>query len=267
MFSEEFGEHLRSNFDLEAALHSAVDRNELVLHYQPIVDARTGRVTGAEALMRWMRGGQLITPASFIPLAEENGLVFRMGEWAISEALQQVRRWQLRGLGLTSVSVNINVRHLVQPSLTRAVTQALEATQLPPSTLTLELTESDVMQDIEKALSALAHAQGPWRAARARRFRYRLLVARLPDAAAARLPEDRPLVHPGDADQSAAADGGARHRRAGLGAGPHHHRRRRRESRGTGRACRRWAARWSRATTSPARSPPPTSIPGGGSRS
>ena len=137
MFSDEFGEHLRSNFDLEAALHSAVDRNELVLHYQPIVDARTGRVTGAEALMRWMRGGQLITPASFIPLAEENGLVFRMGEWAISEALQQVRRWQLRGLGLTSVSVNINVRHLVQPSLTRAVTQALEATQLPPSTLTL----------------------------------------------------------------------------------------------------------------------------------
>ena len=155
MFSDEFGEHLRSNFDLEAALHSAVDRNELVRHYQPIVDARTGRVTGAEALMRWMRGGQLITPASFIPLAEENGLVFRMGEWAISEALQQVRRWQLRGLGLTSVSVNINVRHLVQPSLTRAVTQALEATQLPPSTLTLELTESDVMQDIEKALMAL----------------------------------------------------------------------------------------------------------------
>ena len=155
MFSDEFGEHLRSNFDLEAALHSAVDRNELVLHYQPIVDARSGRVTGAEALMRWMRGGQMITPASFIPLAEENGLVFRMGEWAISEALQQVRRWQLRGLGLTSVSVNINVRHLVQPSLTRAVTQALEATQLPPSTLTLELTESDVMQDIEKALSAL----------------------------------------------------------------------------------------------------------------
>ena len=155
MFSDEFGEHLRSNFDLEAALHSAVDRNELVLHYQPIIDARSGRVTGAEALMRWMRGGQMITPASFIPLAEENGLVFRMGEWAISEALQQVRRWQLRGLGLTSVSVNINVRHLVQPSLTRAVTQALEATQLPPSTLTLELTESDVMQDIEKALSAL----------------------------------------------------------------------------------------------------------------
>jgi diguanylate cyclase (GGDEF)-like protein len=155
MFSAEFGEHLRSTFDLESALHTAVDRSELVLHYQPIVDARNGRVSGAEALMRWMRGGQLITPASFIPLAEENGLVFRMGEWAISEALQQVRRWQLRGLGLTSVSVNINVRHLVQPSLTRAVTQALEATQLPPSTLTLELTESDVMQDIEKALSAL----------------------------------------------------------------------------------------------------------------
>ncbi|MGE0800028.1 MAG: putative bifunctional diguanylate cyclase/phosphodiesterase [Lautropia sp.] len=155
MFSDEFGEHLRNDFDLEAALHTAVDRNELVLHYQPIVEAKTGKVSGAEALMRWMRGGQMITPTAFIPLAEESGLVFRMGEWAISEALQQVRRWQMRGLGLGSVSVNINVRHLVQPSLMRAVTQALHATQLPPSTLTLELTESDVMQDIEKALSAL----------------------------------------------------------------------------------------------------------------
>jgi PleD family two-component response regulator len=67
MFSEEFGEHLRGNFDLEAALHLAVDRNELVLHYQPIIDARTGKVTGAEALMRWMRNGQMITPAAFIP--------------------------------------------------------------------------------------------------------------------------------------------------------------------------------------------------------
>ncbi|MGE0310986.1 MAG: putative bifunctional diguanylate cyclase/phosphodiesterase [Lautropia sp.] len=155
LFSPEFGNDLRASFDLEAALHAAVDRSELVLHYQPIVEARTGRVAGAEALMRWVRNGQLLSPTSFIPLAEESGLVFRMGEWAVSEALQQVRRWQLAGVGLTSVSVNINVRHLGQPSLVRAVTQALEATQLAPSTLTLELTESDVMQDIEPAILAL----------------------------------------------------------------------------------------------------------------
>lgn len=155
LFTPEFGEDQRGSYDLESALHSAVDRNELVLHYQPIVEARSGRVTGVEALMRWMRGGQMLNPSSFIPLAEESGLVFRMGEWAISEALQQLRRWQLRGIGMTSVSVNINVRHLGQPSLMRAVAQALEATQLPPTALTLELTESDVMQDIEKALGAL----------------------------------------------------------------------------------------------------------------
>ena len=155
LFSTEFGDDLRASFDLEAALHVAVDRSELVLHYQPIVEARTGRIAGAEALMRWVRNGQLLSPTSFIPLAEESGLVFRMGEWAISEALQQVRRWQIAGIGLTSVSVNINVRHLAQPSLMKAVTQALDATQLAPSTLTLELTESDVMQDIEPALTAL----------------------------------------------------------------------------------------------------------------
>ena len=97
---------------MEAALHYALERDELTLHYQPILEVRTGRITGVEALMRWCREGRLIPPKDFIPLAEESGLIFRMDEWVIFEALQQVRRWQSEGIGLTGVSVNINVRHL-----------------------------------------------------------------------------------------------------------------------------------------------------------
>ena len=78
-----------------------------------------------------------------------------MGEWAISEALQQLRRWQLAGVSIPGVSVNVSVRHLLQPSLLRAVRQALEATGLPPSALTLELAEIDVMRDIENVLPTL----------------------------------------------------------------------------------------------------------------
>jgi len=154
-FDAALGRNLRDNYGMEAALHYALERDELTLHYQPILEVRTGRISGVEALMRWRREGRLIPPKDFIPLAEESGLIFRMDEWVIFEALQQVRRWQSEGIGLTGVSVNINVRHLGQQSLMRAVSRALEASQLDPSTLTLELTESDVMQDVERSMSAL----------------------------------------------------------------------------------------------------------------
>ncbi len=154
-FDPSMGATVRGNFDMEAALHHALERGEILLYYQPILEVRTGRINGVEALMRWRRDGRVLHPAEFVPLAEESGLIFRMDEWVISEALQQVRRWQLEGIGLTSISVNINVRHLGQESLTRTVRQALEATRLDPSTLTLELTESEVMQDVERSLEAL----------------------------------------------------------------------------------------------------------------
>ncbi|MCD2506159.1 EAL domain-containing protein, partial [Staphylococcus aureus] len=79
----------REKFELETALHKALEREELVLHYQPKVDVRGARMVGAEALMRWQRGGQLVSPGEFIPLAEETGLIIPMSEWAIREALRQ----------------------------------------------------------------------------------------------------------------------------------------------------------------------------------
>lgn len=155
IYDDAYGDQLRGDFELQSALATVLDRNELVLHYQPIIDTRSGRVAGAEALMRWMRGAQMLSPGKFIPLAEDSGLDFRMGEWAISEALQQLRRWQLSGVNIPGVSVNVNVRHLKQPSLLRAVKHALEATGISPQALTLELTEVDVMRDIEGVLPAL----------------------------------------------------------------------------------------------------------------
>ncbi len=154
-FQPELGATDRERFDLEAALHQALDRQELTLHYQPIVEPRTRRLAGVEALMRWQREDRLLGPGEFIPIAEETGLVFRMGEWAVGEALQQVRRWRNAGLPVQTVAVNIHARHLEQPELARAVSQALDATGLESSTLELELTETGVMRDIKRSLDSL----------------------------------------------------------------------------------------------------------------
>jgi EAL domain-containing protein (putative c-di-GMP-specific phosphodiesterase class I) len=112
-------------------------------------------VSGIEALMRWQRPDRLLYPDEFIPIAEETGLVFRMGEWAVGEALHQVRRWRTEGLDVAAVSVNIHPRHLEQPELARAVVRALDETRLPCSTLELELTETGVMRDIKRSISSL----------------------------------------------------------------------------------------------------------------
>lgn len=155
VYDDAYGEQLRGDFEMQTALATVLDRNELILHYQPIIDTRYNRVVGVEALMRWMRGSQMLSPGKFIPLAEDSGLDYRMGEWAISEALQQLRRWQRGGVAISGVSVNLSVRHLRQPSLLRSILQALEATEMPASALTLELGEVDVMRDIENVLPTL----------------------------------------------------------------------------------------------------------------
>jgi len=145
----------RDRFDLENALHQALDRDELRLHYQPIIDPVTHRLAGMEALMRWQHHDRLVYPDEFIPLAEETSLIFRMGEWAVGEALRQISRWRDVGLVVPTVSVNIHARHLEQPALAEAVSKALDATGLDSSTLELELTETGVMRDIKRSLGSL----------------------------------------------------------------------------------------------------------------
>jgi diguanylate cyclase len=124
-------------------LHHALERGELVLHYQPQVEARSGRVCGAEALVRWLHPQRgLLGPAEFIPVAEEAGLIARLGCWVLHEALQQLAAWRADGLLLPQMAVNVSSMQLQHPRLRDEVAAALGQAGLAGSDLCLELTES-----------------------------------------------------------------------------------------------------------------------------
>jgi len=137
--------------ELELDLRHAVERGELRVFYQPLVDLRTGRTIGHEALARWehpVRG--LLGPLSFIPLAEETGLILPIGDHVLAEACRQARAWQAAaGDPDLAVSVNLSARQFARPDLTSRVAAVLAETGLPPSTLELEITESLAMSDAE----------------------------------------------------------------------------------------------------------------------
>jgi predicted signal transduction protein with EAL and GGDEF domain len=140
---------------LETALHRALERRELVLHYQPKVDAVEGRVVGAEALMRWKRGDELVAPAEFIALAEETGLIVPITEWAIDEVCREVAAWCAAGIAPVPVSINVSSRHLQRADLVAPVKRALAASGLPPGLIELELTETVLMHNLATALPLL----------------------------------------------------------------------------------------------------------------
>ncbi len=141
---------------LETDLRKAVERNELVLHYQPQVDIQTGSVVGAEALMRWQHPEQgLVPPLKFIPLAEEMGLIGALGEWGLFEACRQMVELQSLGLNLPKISVNVSALQF-NPAFIQRVTEVLQETALRPSRLQLELTEGIMMDDTDATLTALA---------------------------------------------------------------------------------------------------------------
>ncbi len=140
---------------LESALRRAVNRDEMVLHYQPIVNLETGYLVGMEALLRWQHPEQgLLLPGVFMTIAEETGLIVSIGEWVLREACEQNRRWHEMGYGPLRVSVNLSARQF-QPSLVDMVTRVLEETGLAPQLLELEITESMVMQHPDQAVRML----------------------------------------------------------------------------------------------------------------
>ncbi len=135
-------------------LRAAIEREQLVVEYQPIVSLDTFRVIGFEALARWQHDEHgLISPGQFIPIAEETGLIFPIGEWILREACSQLRRWQdlyPNALPLT-ISVNLSGKQFAQPNLIEQIEQVLEETHLTPSSLWLEITESVVIKNVEAA--------------------------------------------------------------------------------------------------------------------
>ena len=152
--NEEAQERLR----IENALRKALERGEFALHYQPQVDLDSGRIIGAEALLRWQHPELgLVSPARFIGLAEETGLIVPIGAWVLRTACAQAREWleHSHGHAPMKMAVNLSARQFSQPDLVQMISDVLAETGLPPACLELELTESLFMNDVAQAVSLL----------------------------------------------------------------------------------------------------------------
>jgi EAL domain-containing protein (putative c-di-GMP-specific phosphodiesterase class I) len=146
----------KKRMEMENYMHQAVTNNELRLYYQPVVNAVSSQLIGAEALMRW-ESPQLgfLYPDDFIPLAEENGMILTFGEWAIHEACRQLKDWQQQGMDHLTIAVNLSSLQFNQISFVPMVKAILNQYQVDPAFLVFELTETVIMADSEKILGTL----------------------------------------------------------------------------------------------------------------
>jgi diguanylate cyclase (GGDEF)-like protein len=149
--------HALERIDVEAELRQALERDELTAHYQPIIDLRTDRIVGFEALARWQHPGRgLVLPVDFIALAEESDLIVALGETILEKACRQARTWRRRWPGENLVmSVNLSPRQFLDPNLVSKISSVLRRTKLEPAALELEITESSVMDRSEASLRVL----------------------------------------------------------------------------------------------------------------
>jgi len=155
LFDESMRTETAHRIALEGSLRGALERGELAMHYQPIVDLRSGQTTGFEALMRWQHPERgTIAPAEFIPVAEDTGLIVKLGQWAIQQATHDLSRWRHR-FGALSMAVNLSPRQLRDPQLVAVVAQALHDSGLPGGALCLEITESTLMDDADATMVTL----------------------------------------------------------------------------------------------------------------
>ncbi len=156
-FSPEMTHRAKHRLTLEADLRRALEREELRLHYQPQVGLISGQIVGLEALVRWqhpVRG--MVSPAEFIPLAEESGLVAPLGDWVLHTACRQVKAWLEAGLAAPQMAVNVSAVQLSRGNLIESVQEALRTTHIPPDRLVLEITESFVIANREQSFKILA---------------------------------------------------------------------------------------------------------------
>lgn len=145
-------------FQMENLLHEALEKKQFLLYYQPQINVRTGEVCGMEALLRLNHPEKgLISPAKFIPIAEESGLIISIGEWVLRTACQQSQIWQQSGLPATRIAVNLSAQQFQQPNFVRIIKQVLRDTKLQPQLLELEITETTIMQNVGFARQLIRH--------------------------------------------------------------------------------------------------------------
>ena len=163
---------------IENRLREAVDKDELLLQYQPLVELETGKIAGLEALCRWQSAEMgLVSPGTFIPIAERSGLIIPIGEWVVRTACLQNKKWQQEGLPAVPVAVNISARQLQQSDFVEMIELILDDTDLESHLLELELTESATMQNLERSKRILGQLVDLGVRIVIDDFRYRLLVA------------------------------------------------------------------------------------------
>ena len=158
LFDEDKNERASHRLSVESALFRALDRDELRLYYQPILEMATGEVTGFEALMRWQQAdGTVVPPVEFIPIAEETGVIVRIGAWALLEAMTQLRTWIDDGVcsPKANMSVNVSPRQLADPTFSIVVNDAMTQSRVSPSLLWLEVTEGIMISEPDVALATL----------------------------------------------------------------------------------------------------------------
>lgn len=157
LYSPQMNDKALLRLKLENRLRRALERDEFRLHYQPQVDFKTGRITGMEALLRWHHPEfGLVSPAEFVPLAEEAGLIVPIGAWVLETACRQIKDWQNMGFKALRMAVNLSSRQLRRPDLAATISSIIKNIGVDPELVELELTEGSLMDDIEETASALS---------------------------------------------------------------------------------------------------------------
>ena len=160
VFNAEMYEEAVRLYTMETDLGKALERNEFLLEYQPVISMKTGDIVGAEALIRWRRSEhEIVGPGEFIPMAEESGKIEAIGQWTMEEAVRQNAHWQRAGLPPVKIAVNLSAKQLRQIGLDEAVHRILQSHGLDPRWLELELTETALMENLDAAAAMIARLQ------------------------------------------------------------------------------------------------------------
>ena len=155
IYDEELHDRVERNLATTAALRRGLDNHEFKVYYQPVIDLNTGNLVSAEALLRWEHpSGMLVSPDDFVPLAEHSGLIIPIGSWVLHEACEQLAVWREQCPDLT-IAVNLSVRQVLHQDILLTVRDVLSRTKVPPSSLSLELTESLLMEDVSYCVNVL----------------------------------------------------------------------------------------------------------------